>query len=54
MFYDSASEKLDVKSIPDLILQTAQYQYQTSQVADPEIQYAAFVTSIMMSDLSWK
>ena len=54
MIYDKCSEKLEAKSLPSLILLLAQYQFQAAHVANQEINTAAFLTEVMMSDLSWK
>lgn len=54
MFYDAASEKLDVKSIPTLVLMLAEYQYKSSMVADQEINTAAFLADLMFSNVVWK
>jgi len=48
-FYDTAYEKVGPKSIPELVLTIAKYQYQAAFVADHEINTAAFLTEVMMS-----
>ena len=48
-FYDMAYEKVNPKSIPELVLIIAKYQYQAAFVADHEINTAAFLTEVMMS-----
>lgn len=53
-FYDSASEKLEPKSIPELILTLSEYQKSAAIVADQEINMAAFLTQILLNNLSWK
>ncbi len=53
--YHKASEKLEPKSIPPLILLIGQYQYQSAFVADQEINTAAFLTEVLLSqDIIWK
>jgi replication factor C small subunit len=52
--YDNASEFLEPKSIPELIILIGQYQYQAAFCADQEINNAAFCTELMMSDIKWK
>jgi DNA polymerase III delta prime subunit len=54
MFYDKANEKLEPKAIPELILLLAQYQHSASQVADQEINMAAFLTEVMTRGWTWK
>lgn len=48
-FYDTAYEKVNPKSIPELVLIIAKYQYQAAFVADHEINTAAFLTEVMMA-----
>jgi len=48
-FYDTAYEKVNPKSIPELVLIIAKYQYQAAFVADHEINLAAFLTEVMMA-----
>ena len=45
--YDHASEKVDPKSIPQLVLLTGEYQYKAAFVADQEINLVAFLTQVM-------
>ena len=52
-FYDIASEKVDPKTIPTLVLLLADYQYKSTQVPDQEINTAAFLTQVM-SEVNWK
>jgi DNA polymerase III delta prime subunit len=46
--YDTASEYLENKSIPQLVLILADYQYKAAFVADQEINIAACLTEIMV------
>ncbi len=53
--YNRATEVMEPKSIPPLVLLIGQYQYQSSFVADQELNTAAFLTEILMShDIVWK
>lgn len=45
--YDHASEKVDPKSIPQLVLLIGEYQYKAAFVADQEINLVAFLTQVM-------
>ena len=45
--YDHASEKIDGKSIPQLVLLIGEYQYKAAFVADQEINLVAFLTQVM-------
>jgi len=45
--YDHASEKIDAKSIPQLVLLIGEYQYKAAFVADQEINLVAFLTQVM-------
>lgn len=45
--YDHASEKIEPKSIPQLVLLTGEYQYKAAFVADQEINLVAFLTQVM-------
>ena len=47
-WYDTASEYLNVQSIPQLVLILANYQYKAAFVADQEINIAAWLTEIMV------
>lgn len=49
LFYDKASELVSPKSVPELVLILAKYQYQAAFAADHEINTAAFLTEVMMS-----
>lgn len=49
LFYDTASEKMEKSSIPELVMAIGEFQFYTSQVADMEIHMAAFLTRIMSS-----
>ena len=53
-FYDTAVEKLQPRSLPDMIHLIGTYQYYASQVADPEINHAAFLSELMTSNIEWK
>lgn len=46
--YDAAVEKVELKSLPGLIVTLGEYQYKHAFVADPEINIMACVTEIMM------
>jgi replication factor C small subunit len=46
--YNKASEKIEAKSIPELVLILAKYQYQAAFVADSQINTMAALTEIMM------
>lgn len=55
MFYDNAADKLESRSIPELVLQLAEFSYKDYFVADKEINRMAFLTTLMMSQsISWK
>ena len=54
MFYDNIVEKLNTKSIPEMIHLLGQYQFYSSQVADQEINNAAFLTEVMTANIEWK
>lgn len=55
MFYDSASDKLEPKSIPELILALGEFSYKDYFCADKEINRAAFLTTLLMSSsIIWK
>jgi len=45
--YDAASEKVDQKSIPTLVLLIGEYQYKSAFVADQEVNLVAFLTQVM-------
>ena len=47
-FYDTAYEIMETSSIPMLVLTIAKYQYQGAFAADPEINFMAFLTEIMI------
>jgi len=51
--YKIASEKMVAKSIPELVLVLAKYQYQAAFVADQEINTMAALTELMMG-VEWK
>jgi hypothetical protein len=46
--YDTAAEKVELKSLPGFIVTLADYMYKSHFVADPEINMVAFLTEIMM------
>jgi DNA polymerase III delta prime subunit len=52
-FYDNISEFFKPSFIPPFILILNQYQVQASQVADPEINVAAFLSEVM-AEAEWK
>lgn len=54
MFYDNAVDLVQPKSLPELILLLGQYQISSSQVADQEINTAAFLTEILVSSIEFK
>jgi replication factor C small subunit len=55
MFYDKASQKIEPKGIPELILLLGEYSYKAAFVPDQEINTMAFLTSIIISDtIQWK
>ena len=54
-FYDRASELLEPKSIPDLVLLLGEYSYKSAIVVDQEINTAAFLTTLMLNPVMvWK
>ena len=46
--YDTAYDFLETKSVPQLVLILADYQYKSAFVADQEINLAACLTEIMV------
>lgn len=55
LFYDHASEKLEPKSIPEMILHLGEFSYKDYFVADKEINRMAFLTTLMVSqNILWK
>ena len=46
--YDSSTDKVELKSMPALVVMLADYMYKHSFVADPEINLVAFLSEIMM------
>lgn len=46
--YDTASDKIELKSMPAFVVSLADYMYKSSFVADQEINLVAFLTEIMM------
>jgi len=46
--YDSAAEYVTIKSIPQLVLILAKYQYQAAFVSDPELNNAACMVELMI------
>lgn len=54
-FYDTASDKMEAKSIPALILHLGEYQYKSAFSLDQEINTAAFLTEVMTDPMIvWK
>ena len=54
-FYDKASSKMQSKSLPETILLLGEYSYRSGFVANQEINTAAFLTALMLSDnIEWK
>lgn len=51
--YDTASDKIELKSMPSFVVSLADYMYKSAFVADQEINLVAFLTEIMM-ELSFK
>ena len=55
LFYDTATEKMESKSIPELILQLGEFSYRDYFSLDKEIARMAFLTTIMLSQsIVWK
>ena len=52
-FYDMASEIVEQADIPQLVVHVAEFQYKNAFVANPEINFAAFLANIM-SDCRFK
>lgn len=52
-FYDMASEIVEPADIPQLVVHVAEFQYKNAFVANPEINFAAFLANIM-SDCRFK
>lgn len=48
VIYDTATEKVELKSLPGFIVTLADYMYKSNFVADPEINMIAFLTEVMM------
>lgn len=48
IIYDTAAEKVELKSLPGFIVTLADYMYKSHFVADPEINMVAFLTEVMM------
>lgn len=46
--YDSATDKVELKSMPGFVVSLADYMYKANFVADPEINLVAFLTEIMI------
>ena len=54
-FYDTSFEKLESKSIPEVILLLGEYSYKSYFVADQEINTMSFLVSVMSSpSVVWK
>ncbi len=47
-FYDTAAEFMDKGTIPLLVMLIAKYQYQQAFAADPEINFMAFLTEVLI------
>lgn len=47
-FYDIASDRVELRSMPGFVVTLGEYQYKHAFVADPEINLVAFLTTIMM------
>ena len=47
-FYDTSYDLLETSSIPLLVLTIAKYQYQGAFAADPQINFMAFLTEVMI------
>ena len=47
-FYDQAYDIIDKDSVPILVMTIAKYQYQQSFAANPDINFMAFLTEIMV------
>lgn len=47
-FYDQAYELIDKDSVPILVMAIAKYQYQQSFAANPDINFMAFLTEVMV------
>lgn len=54
MFYDMAFDLVQPKCLPELILLISQYQIYSSQVADQEINNAAFLTEMLTGSIEFK
>jgi DNA polymerase III delta prime subunit len=55
LFYDNAFERLESKSVPELILYLGEFSYKDSFCADSEINRMAFLTTLMVSsNIIWK
>ena len=55
LFYDTATEKMESKSIPELILQLGEFSYRDYFSLDKEIARMSFLTTIMLSQsIVWK
>jgi DNA polymerase III delta prime subunit len=47
-FYDTCSDFLEKTSVPQIILLIAEYQYKNAFAANPEINFMAFLTEVMI------
>lgn len=54
MFFDKANNSMESKSIPGLVLLIDEYQDKLTRSIDQEITLAAFLTSIIVGDYTWK
>lgn len=48
-FYDVADEIMDLQNVAQMVLILARFQYQNAFAANPEINFLAFVTEVMMT-----
>lgn len=51
--YDNATDYAEMKSIPQIVLTLADYQYKSAFVADQEINFVACMTELM-AEVEWK
>lgn len=55
MFYDASVDKLEQKSIPEMILNLGEFSYKDYFCVDKEINRMAFLTTLMVSpNITWK
>lgn len=53
-FYNKASDYMESKSLPELILHLGEYSYRDYFVADKEISRCAFIITVMTGNITWK